>query len=131
MLSGELSDLSDVVVSLFFSDSRKAHGGLTTATVLLGQHDRKALQDFFRIALERGIQHSITVNDDEAELFVVLEESLEGFSVEPVLALVGELCEGEEGFNVNHHLLLGLAIVQQDHTTEQNEAIVRRLLVQL
>jgi hypothetical protein len=36
---------------------------------------------------------------------------------------------GHEGLEVNDELLFSFAIVQQDDTTEQNEAVVRGLLV--
>jgi hypothetical protein len=36
---------------------------------------------------------------------------------------------GHEGLEVNDELLFSLSIVQQDYTTEQNEAVVRGLLV--
>lgn len=111
VLGSKLGDFSYIVVSFFFSYSREAHGGLTTTTVLLWEHNRQALQHLLCIALQRGIQHSVTVDDDEPELIIILEKPLKRLSVEPVLAFVGELGQRKEGLNVDDHLLLSLAIV--------------------
>jgi hypothetical protein len=44
---------------------------LTTATVLFGKHHLYSLQDFFAVALQGGVEHTITVDDDEAKLVVI------------------------------------------------------------
>jgi len=74
VLGGKFSDFSDVVMSLFFSDSRETQSRLTTASVLFGEHNRQTLKDFLCITLKRCIEHSITVYDNKSELFVVLKE---------------------------------------------------------
>ena len=74
VLSGHLTALDDVQVALLLSETRETHSGLTTATMLLGQLDRHSLNDLLVVALKRGEEHTITVDDDETKLVVVLEE---------------------------------------------------------
>lgn len=77
ILRGQLRNLFHVVQSLLFSDSRKSVSGLTTSAVLLGQLDRDFLLDNTDIALEGGEEGAGTVDDDEAELLVVLQQEVE------------------------------------------------------
>lgn len=131
VLGGELGHFSDVVVSLFFTNTGKTHGGLTTTPVLFGKLYRNALEHFFGVALQGCVEHSVTVYNDKAELVVIFQKTVEGFGVEPVLALVHKLDLGDKRFHVDDELLLGFAILEQDDTDEQNEAIVWSVLVKL
>lgn len=97
--------------------------------MLLGQHHRQTLQNFLIVALQGRVQDSVTVDNNEAELVIVVQVCFKWLGVESVHALVVELDLGHEGLEVNDELLFSLAIVQQDDTTEQNEAVVRGLLV--
>ncbi len=51
--------------------------------------------------------------------------------MEAVLALVSEDVDGAEGFQCDSDLLLGLAVVHEDNTTEDAKTILGCILVQL
>ena len=131
VLGGELTALDDVEMTLLFSETRETNGGLTTTTVLLGKLHRHTLNDLFVVSLEGGKKHSITINDDEAELVVVLQEGEQGLSEEVVLALVGEDVDGAERCQIDLDLLLSLAVLHQDHSAEDAQTIFGCLLVKL
>ena len=99
--------------------------------MLLGQLHRHPLDDLLVVTLERGEEHSITIDDDETELVVVLEEGEKRLCVEAVLALIGEDVDGSEGLEGNLCLLLGFAVIQKDHTAENTEAVPGRCPVKL
>lgn len=65
------------MVAFFLSDTCKTVGGLTTTAVLLRQLDRDFLQDGANIALKRGEDSAITVDNDEAEFLVIFEQVVE------------------------------------------------------
>ena len=65
------------MVAFFLSDTRKTVGRLTTASVLLRQLDRDFLQDSAYIALKRGEQCAITVDDDKPEFLVIFQQIVE------------------------------------------------------
>lgn len=99
--------------------------------MLLGQLHKHAVENLLGGSLQGGIQNTITVHNDEAELFVVLKQTTEGLHEEGVLAAVGKSVDLLEGLNVNHNLFLGLAVTHLNHTAENDEAIGRHILVQL
>ena len=99
--------------------------------MLLRQLHRHPLDDLLVVALQGGKEHAITVNDDETELVIVLEEGEKGVRKEGVLALVGEDVDGSEGLEGNLSLLLSLAVVHEDHAAENAEAILGRRPVKL
>jgi hypothetical protein len=99
--------------------------------MLFGKHNRQALEHLLSVTLERGIKHSVTVNYNEPKFIIVLEEFLKRLCVESVLALVAKLGKRQKWLDVDNHLLLGLAVVKQDYTTEQNQSVVWGPLVQL
>ena len=72
MLGGELANFAHIVVALFLTNTRKTKGGLTTTTVLLGQLHVHSLQNFFVVALKGGVEHTVTVDNNEPELFIVV-----------------------------------------------------------
>ena len=99
--------------------------------MLFGQLNLHALQNFLVVTLEGGVEDTVTVNDDESELLVVLQQGLQGLGVETILALVGENSLRLEGLQVKGDLLVGLAILELDDTTEEDQTVGRGLLVQL
>ena len=123
MLSGELANFPNVVVALLLTDTSETQGGLTTATVLLRQLHLHALKDFLAVALESGVEHTVTVHNDEAELLVVFEESGEWRRLERVLAAVGESSDWLERLQIDCYLLFGLAVAEFNHTAEEHQAI--------
>ena len=91
--------------------------------MLLGKLNLHALKDFLCATLKGGIEHTITINDNESEFLVVLEQGSERFSIEGVLAAVSELVDLLEGFDVNCNLLFSLAIADFNYTAEKHQAI--------
>ena len=73
MLGSEFANFTNIIVTFLFSDSRKSYGRLTTTTMLLRKRDHETLEDFFVVALECCIEYTITVDDNKAELLVVLK----------------------------------------------------------
>ena len=88
MLNGQLSDLADVVVTLFVTETGETKCRLSTTTVLLGEVDSELVDDLSCVAGNGTEKGAVTVHDDEAELGVRLEELLESLSVEFVVAKV-------------------------------------------
>ena len=131
VLASKLTALDDVQMTLFFSKTSETHSGLSTSTVLLGQLDGHSVDDLLVHTLEGGEHDTGTINDDEAEFFVVLKEYEERFSVETVLALVGKLVDGSEGRKVDLDFLLSLAILHEDNTTEDAKTILGGVFVEL
>jgi hypothetical protein len=123
VLGEELAALAHVVVALFLADAGEAERRLATAAVLLRERDHDALQDFLVVALERGVEDAVSVDDHEAELLVVLEQRLQRLGVELVLALVAEDVDGLEGLQVQGDLLFALAVVQRNDAAEKHEAV--------
>lgn len=74
VLRGKFTTLDNVQMTLFLSETRKTHGRLTTATVLLGQLDWHTLNNLLVISLKCGEHYTSTINDDEAKLVVILQE---------------------------------------------------------
>ena len=118
-------------MTFFFSKTSKTDCRLSTSTVLLGQLYRHSLDDLLVVTLEGGEEHTITIDDDETKLVIVLEEGEKRISEEGVLALVGKDVNWSEGLKGNLRLLLGLAVFQKDHTAENTEAILGCRAVQL
>ena len=99
--------------------------------MLLGQLNGHALHNLFVVSLQSGVQHTITVDDDEAELVIILEQGEQGLRIEAVLALVGEDVDRSEGCQVNLDLLLCLAVLHENHATEDAQAVLGDGLVEL
>ena len=131
VLSSELTTLNDVQMTLLFSETSETNGGLTTTTVLLGELDGHTLDDLLVVTLEGGEEHTITVNDNETELVVILKEGEEWLRLEAVLALVGEHINGAEWFQGDLDLSLSVTILHQNDTTEDDKTIGWDMLVQL
>ena len=90
VLRGQLGNLLHISKTLLLSDSCKTIGRLTTSAVLFGQLYCYLLLDITDISLQGGEESTRTIDDDEAELLVVLQEEVEHRRVEPVLAAVIE-----------------------------------------
>ena len=118
-------------MALLLTETGESDSGLTTAAVLLGQLDLHALEHLLVVALQGGHEDTITIDDDEAELVVVLEQGQQGLSVEIGLAFVGEDVDRSERSQVNLDLLLGFAVFEQDDTAEDAETVRRSVFVQL
>ena len=131
ILSSKLAALDDVEMALLLSQTSKTYSGLTTATVLLWKLNRHTLDDLLVVTLKGGEHDTSTINDDEAELLIILQEGEQWLGVETVLALVGKDVDSAEGLNGILYLSLGLAILHEDDTAEDAEAIGRGVLVKL
>jgi len=98
--------------------------------VLLRQLHWHALQALFVVSLQCGKENTITVNDDEAKLFVIFEKRVERFRLERVLATVREHVDGPERLQVNRDFLLSLAIFEKDNAAEDHQTILWSVFVQ-
>ncbi len=99
--------------------------------MLFGQLDWHALNDFLVVTLESSVKDTITVDDDETKLVIIFKQGEQWLRVEAVLALVGEDVDGSEGGQVNLDLLLSLAILHKDDTTEDAKTVLGDSLVEL
>jgi hypothetical protein len=131
MLSCQFSNFSEVVVTLLLSETGETDGGLTTLSVLLGKLHSDFLKDFPIVALKSGVKGAITVDDNEAEFLIILQEALQRGGIEPVTTVIEGLINGSEGLKIVVDLFLSLAIVHQNDTAENNQAILRGVLVKL
>ena len=123
MLCGKLGALPEVVVALLQTETGETQGGLTTTTVLLGQVDLDLVDNVLGVAGEGAVESTVTINDNEAKLVVLLHELDEGLSVKLVVAEIQRGVDGLERLKVDvDHLLL--ALVRQNGATVDNEAIV-------
>lgn len=120
MLSCELADLSNVIVTLFFSNSSESDCRLTSSSVLFRKLDKHTLENFFVASLESSIQDTVSVNDNETKLFVVFEERFQWLSLESGLTAVSEHINRLEWLQVKCNFLLLLAVAHLDHTTKDN-----------
>lgn len=131
VLGGELTALDDVEMALLFSETSETHSGLSTSSVLLGQLHGHSVDDFLVHTLEGSEHDTSTIDDNEAEFLVILEEGEKRLSVETVLALVSELVNGSEGGDIDLDFLLSLAVLHEDDTTEEAKTILGGVFVQL
>ena len=73
MLHCVFGNLSNVVVSLFVSQTRETQRRLSSASVLFWEIDSEFVYDFTSIASENTEKSTITVHDNEAEAGVGFE----------------------------------------------------------
>ena len=99
--------------------------------MLLGKLHSDFLEDVSVVALESGIKSAVTVDYDEAELLIICKEALERRGVEFVSAVVEGLVDGAEGLDIVVDLLLGLAVLHEDHTAEDHKAVGGGVSVEL
>jgi len=123
VLGGKLGALPEVVVALLQAETGETEGGLTTTAVLLGQVDLDLVDDFLGVAADCAVEGAIAVNDNEAELVVLLHELHQGLSVELVVTEIQRGVERLERLKVNvDHLLL--ALIRQNGATVDHQAII-------
>ena len=94
VLDRQLSNLTDVVVTLLITKTSETKCGLSTTAVLLGKIDGELVNDLTRVACDSTEERAVTVHDDETELRVRLEELLERFRVELVVTEVQRPVQG-------------------------------------
>lgn len=99
--------------------------------MLLGQFDSDLLEDLSVVALQGCIESAVTVDDDEAELLIIGHQALQGRGIKLVTTVVERLINGSERLEIIVDLLLGLAVVHEDHTAENDETILGGVLVEL
>ena len=99
--------------------------------MLLRQLHWHSLQDLLVVSLESGEQDTITVNNDEAEFVVVLEQRQERLRLKTVLTPVGEDVDGAERLQGDLDLPLRVAVLHQDDAAENDQAAGWDVLVQL
>ena len=88
MLNSQFGDFTDVVVTLFITETSETQGGLTTTTVLLGEVDGEFVDDFTGVTGDSTEKGTVTVHDDETKFRIGFEELLECFGVEFVVTKV-------------------------------------------
>ena len=110
VLRGQFAAFDDVKMTLLLSETRETNSRLTTATVLLRQLDWHTLNDLLVVALKRCKEHSVTIDNDESKLVIVLEEREQRLRLKTILTSVAEDVDGSEWFEGNLDLLLGVAV---------------------
>ena len=81
--------------------------------------------------MERREQDTITVDDDETKLVIVLEKREERLRLKAVLASVAEDVDSAEGFDGNLELLFSVSVLHEDDAAEDDETVGGDVLVQL
>ena len=122
VLSGSLSDLAEVVVATLHTDTGETILRLTTTTVLLGELNGEGAELLLDRSANGRVHATSTVNNDEAELLVGLEHTVELLGVELVVAEIQVTADGLEGLNVESELLL-LAVLSQNGAGEEHETV--------
>lgn len=130
VLGCQFADLAHVVVALFLSNTRETKGGLTTTTVLFGKLHVHPLQNLLVVALESSVQDTVTVHNDKAKLFVVIQDLAQWLRVESGLATIREGVDGLERLNINRDFLFSLAVANLNNTAKQDQATVRDRFVE-
>lgn len=74
MLHCVFGDLSNVVVSLFVSQTRETQRRLSSASVLFRQIDSKFVYNFTSVSSENTEEGAVTIHDDEAKAGVGFEK---------------------------------------------------------
>ena len=98
--------------------------------MLLGKIDSEFVKDVACVALQRAIQGSITIHDNEAKCVVILEQFMQSFGVEFVVAQVQRRVNRFEGLEGYRELLL-LALVGHDGAAVQHQAVLGDLCEEL
>jgi hypothetical protein len=88
MLHRKFGDLSNVIVSLFITETRETKRGLTTSSVLFGEIDGELVDYFTCVACEGAEECAITIHDDEPEFLIGFQKLGERFGVELVIAKI-------------------------------------------
>ena len=140
-LSGNLANLSEVVMSLFDSETSKTNGRLTSSTMLFGKFDTELVADFTVVSLKLSVKSSVTIDNDETEGIFVFEETSEILEnqwrkvnylcVEFIIAHIKEFVDGSERLEINQNFLFSLAIITEDSTAVNNKTIVGSFVVKL
>ena len=99
--------------------------------MLLGQLHSDLLKDLPVVPLKGSEEGTITIDDNEAKLLIILQEARQGRGIELVATVVQGLVDGAEGLEIVVDLLLRLPIVHKDHTAEDDETVLRGVLVEL
>lgn len=130
VLSSQLGDLSNVVVTLFLTKTGETKRRLTTTAVLLGQVDAQFLENFSGVSAEGTKERAVTVHDDETEPLIRLKELTQGFCVELVVTEIERRVDGLERLEVDVNLPF-LSFGGDNFTTVYDQAIRRDLVVEL
>lgn len=104
VLYRQFSDLADVVVALFFTETSETQSGLTTTAVLLGKIDGEPtpvsfvhgeaswshllVDNLTGVSRQSAEERTVSVHDDETELLVRLEQLAQCLGVKFVVAKV-------------------------------------------
>ena len=99
--------------------------------MFLGKLHSDLLENFSVVTLEGSVECAITVDYNESELLVVLKETRERRGIKLVSAIIQRLIDWSKGLDIVVDLLLGLSVVYQNDTAEDNEAILGGLTVKL
>jgi len=66
----KFSNLTDIVVTLFFSETGKTNSRLTTSSVLLGKIDLHLVYNFTGVTRQGAEKSTVTIHNNEAELCI-------------------------------------------------------------
>lgn len=131
MSVGKFSHFLEVGGSLFFSLTGETNSGLTSSSVLFGELHSHSLEDFSGVSLEGGVEDTATVNNDESEFFVIIEEIQKQVWMEGVIAEVFGGSDWLERLEINVDFLFSLSVLQQNNTAKHNKSIFGSSVVQL
>src|SRR3990167_6957615 len=123
--------LSDVVLSLFHSDTSKTLRRLTSSAVFLRQVHSELLENFSSISLDSTIQCTGTIDDDESELLLGCEQFSESLCLEGGCTLVQTGVDCFDWLEVQNELLLCFAVFSEHFTLVDQQSVVRNLVVEL
>ena len=88
--------------------------------MFLGKLDSNFLEDFSVVSLKGSIESTVTVDNDETELLIVLEKTTQRAGIELISAIVERLIDWAEGLNIIVYFLLGLSVFHQDDAAKDN-----------
>lgn len=130
VLNCQLGNLTDVVVTLFFTKTGETQRGLSTTAVLLWKIDGELVHNVSGVSAQGTEKSSVTIHDDETELLIILKQLGESLGVELVVAKVEGGVDWAERLEVDVDLSL-LSLGGQDFTTIDDETIWWDLVVKL
>lgn len=110
-LSSQFANLSGENLSSLHSDSSKSDTGLPSLIMFLGEIDMELMYDFFGTALNLCEKGAITIDDNEPERGLALQNGPQLVGLEARLAGVDTDVDGFERLEVDHELLVCFAVL--------------------
>ena len=99
--------------------------------MLLWELHTDFLQNVSHISLKGGEQSTTSIDDDESEFLVILEQVLQAGGVELILTLVHFVLDWSEWLDVEGDPLFGLVVVHQNLSAEDQQTVSWDVFIQL